>query len=370
MPDAIVVGNVLNCYLAYSSNSDIRLRGQSGGIVSSLLIFALEEELIDGAVVARMSRKNPLSPEIFIAKSREEVIDASKSKYCPIPMNIIVKRVLGEVGRYAIVGIPCQIHGMRKAEKINRDLKKKVILHLGLLCDRTLNFLFQDYILSKINAERQEIQEFVYRSKEWRGWPGDLRIKLKNGKVENLSKEWRINLKPFFTPQRCYLCFDKLNQLADLSLGDAWLPKFKDDRKGVSILITRTETGEEIVNRAIDSGAIKAQNIPFEDVIKAQNPQEKILLLNNYLTASRFFGSGIPEYDVQFSKAPHNRKIGELIAFLDYMLCNVPKNLILFKLLKYTPMGLLKSINFVRHKIVSFVRRDMNTSLMRIDRRS
>lgn len=355
LPDNPVVGNVLNCYLAYSSDSDIRLTGQSGGVVSSLLIFALEEKLIDGAIVVRMSRKNPLLPEIFLAKSKEDIIDASKSKYCPVPINIMIKRVLRKAGRYAIVCIPCQIHGIRKAEKIKKILEKRIVLHFGLFCDRTLNCLFQDFILSKICAERQEVQDFVYRSKEWRGWPGDLLIKLKNGRTENLSKEWRIVVKPFFTPQRCYSCFDKLNELADVCFGDAWLPRFKGSKKGVSILITRTKTGEEIIHKAINARAIKAQKIPVKDVIRAQNPQEKKLLLNNYLDALRFVGGGVPEYDVQFSKTPHNGKMGELIAYVDYLLCNVPMKPFIFKLLKCTPLVLLKSITFVRRRMISFI---------------
>ena len=41
----------------------------SGGLVSSLLIFALEEGLIDGALVTRMREDNPLRPEPFIARN-------------------------------------------------------------------------------------------------------------------------------------------------------------------------------------------------------------------------------------------------------------------------------------------------------------
>lgn len=355
LPDNPTVGNFLNCYIAYSSDSDLRLMGQSGGIVSSLLIFALEKALIDGAIVVRMNRENPLSPEVFIAKSRKEIIDASKSKYCSVPINTILKRVLGESGRYAMVGIPCQIHGIRKAQKIKKVLKKKIVLHFGLFCERTMSFLFQDYVLSKICAERRDVQEFVYRSKEWRGWPGDLLIRLKNGKTEKLSKEWRMNAKPFFTPQRCYSCFDKLNELADVSFGDAWLTRFRGAKRGISMLITRTKAGQEIVHRAIDEGTIKAQRVPAKDVIEAQKPEEKKLLLNSYLCASRLVGVGIPEYDVQFSRGSNKAKIGESIAFVDYVLCNVPNNLFTFKLLNYTPLIVLEAMAFLRRRITSFI---------------
>jgi coenzyme F420 hydrogenase subunit beta len=47
--------------------------------------FALEEGIIDGALVTRMKKDRPLEPEPFIARTREEIIEASKSKYCGVP---------------------------------------------------------------------------------------------------------------------------------------------------------------------------------------------------------------------------------------------------------------------------------------------
>ena len=39
-----------------------------------------------------MKKDNPLEPEPFIARTREEIIEASKSKYCPVPANIDAER--------------------------------------------------------------------------------------------------------------------------------------------------------------------------------------------------------------------------------------------------------------------------------------
>lgn len=342
LPNNPVVGNFLNCYLAHSCDPDMRLRGQSGGTVSSLLLFALEEGLIDGAVVSRMSIKNPLLPEIFIAKNRKEIMSASGSKYCPVPANILIKQVLAKPGQYAVVGIPCQMHGIRKAEKVKKVLKKKIKLHFGLFCDRTLNFLFQDYVLSKINAEKQDVQDYSYI------WP-NITIRLKNGKTKNLSQEWRINAKSFFTPERCYLCFDKLNELADISFGDA-----RRGSQGVSMVITRTKAGEDVFRRAQKAEVIKTITINIKDVITVQKPDKKKLLLNSYLRAFKLIMGASNYYDVQFSKEQNN-KIGDLIVYIDYLLGDIPKNPFAFKQFRYAPLMLLKSIAFIRRRIFSFV---------------
>jgi len=53
------------------------------GVVTQLLIFLLEKGIIDGALVVRMREDQPLEPEPFIARTKEEIISTSKFKYCP-----------------------------------------------------------------------------------------------------------------------------------------------------------------------------------------------------------------------------------------------------------------------------------------------
>ena len=85
------VGKFKNTYLAYSSDKDIRKAGQSGGVISSLLIYALEKKIINGAIVTRWSKDNPLKPEMFVATSKDEILQATKSKYCPVSTEKIFK---------------------------------------------------------------------------------------------------------------------------------------------------------------------------------------------------------------------------------------------------------------------------------------
>ena len=119
-PEDILLGNYLNCYVGHATDYEIRYNSASGGLVTALLIFALEEGLIDGALVTKMSEQNPLEPQPFIARTKEQIISAAKSKYCPVPANIALKEILKEDGKFAVVGLPCHVHGIRKAEAINK----------------------------------------------------------------------------------------------------------------------------------------------------------------------------------------------------------------------------------------------------------
>jgi coenzyme F420 hydrogenase subunit beta len=139
----ILIGNYLNCYIGHATDYDIRYNSASGGLITQLLIFALEEGIIDGALVTRMKKDNPLEPEPFIARTKGEIIEASKSKYCPVPANIALKEILAskEGEKFAVVGLSCHIQGIRKAEQINKKLKERIVLHLVLFCNHGVNFI-------------------------------------------------------------------------------------------------------------------------------------------------------------------------------------------------------------------------------------
>jgi coenzyme F420 hydrogenase subunit beta len=150
-PENVLIGNYLNCYIGHSKDYDIRYNCASGGLITQLLIFAMEEKIIDGALVTRMKKDNPLEPEPFIARTREEIIEASKSTYCPVPANVALKEILNskQEERFAVVGLPCHIHGIRKAEQINKSLKEKIYLHIGIFCGHAPNFLGTEYLFKK-----------------------------------------------------------------------------------------------------------------------------------------------------------------------------------------------------------------------------
>ena len=174
-PEDVLIGNYLNCYIGHSTDYDIRYNSASGGLVTQLLIFALEEGIIDGALVTRMKKDNPLEPEPFIAGTKEEIIEASRSKYCPVPANIALKEILEskEGERFAVVGLPCHIHGIRKAEIINKKLKEKIVLHIGIFCSHAPNFWGTELLLERMSIKREEVIKLDYRGE---GWPGSMKI--------------------------------------------------------------------------------------------------------------------------------------------------------------------------------------------------
>lgn len=268
-PDNVLIGNYISCYIGNAVSYDIRYNSSSGGIITALLIFSLENGLIDGAIVTRM-RKDTLEPESFIARTKEEIIDASKSKYCPVPVNVVLKDIIkkNDNERFAIVGLPCHIQGLRKAQMLNSKLREKIVMCIGLFCAHTDNFLATRFTLYKYGIKEKDISSIEYRG---RGWPGSMSIELKNGDVKIIPYKKYMKMFHgcnFFTPRRCLLCNDATCELADIVFGDAW--NIEDSKLGSSILISRTKYGENLLICMDNMKKTKLAETNIENIVTSQ----------------------------------------------------------------------------------------------------
>jgi len=318
------VGNHLSCYVGHSTNEAIRYNSASGGIATQLLAFAFEKGLIDGALVIRMSRDNPLVPEVFIARTVEEVVAASKTKYCPVAANTGLGQILKEEGRYAVVGLPCHIHGVRKAEQVFKVLRKRIVLHIGLLCSHMVRFEGVDLLVAKLHIPKGSISGLTFRGE---GWPGSMSISLSNGSTRRLPlvgswyAYWPVFSSFFFTPMRCTMCPDQAAELADVSLGDAWLPELKSEKSGESLLIVRTKAASDLLALLNREKAIELRKVSFSKVEQSQfvNLVFKKKDLGARLSTIRKFGVNTPTFHPQprgsVSPSPWFRML--------FMYCNI-----------------------------------------------
>ncbi len=264
------VGNFINSYIGYSTDDTIRYDSSSGGLVTQILVSALDEGIINGALVTRMNKNRPLEPEPFIARTKDEILEASRSKYCPVPANTAIREILKTENneKYAVVGLPCHLQGIRKAEQINNKLKNKIILHIGIFCDHAPNFWGTRLFLMKLNIKEEDVLKLDYRGG---GWPGNIQIITRFGEIKKpLFEYWRFVGSQFFWSRRCLLCSDGLAELGDISCGDAWLPELSNDKKGSSIVISRDKIGDDLINKIKYRKNLILNNVDISDVVKSQ----------------------------------------------------------------------------------------------------
>lgn len=344
-PRDVLLGNFIECYTGYSNDEKIRFESTSGGLITSLLIFAFEKGLIDGALVTRMSNKDVLKTESFIARSKEDLFSASGSKYAPMEISEAIKQLLNEKGKFAVVGLPCHINGIRKAEMKNKKLKDKIVLHLGLFCSHTVSFLGTEFQLHKNNIKKKEVINLTYRDC---GWPGGTSITLKNGNKKFIPQfDWFALYKYFFVPSSCLLCSDETCELADISFGDAWLPEITAiDKVGSSVAISRTVMGESFLMGANNEGALTIKKINAEKIIESQ--------MQPLFFKKKNLGARLVMLKLLHKKIPNNNELLLKPSLSDFLIAPIPHINVYFSSNKYFRIILkripLRIIHFYRYK--------------------
>ncbi|MDY6861526.1 MAG: coenzyme F420 hydrogenase/dehydrogenase beta subunit N-terminal domain-containing protein, partial [Thermodesulfobacteriota bacterium] len=141
-----VLGKFIRIFVGYCHDKDIRHRGASGGMGTAILLHLLDEQEIDGAVVLDYSTDRPYFPEVRLVNDRKDIIKAAQSKYFTFPQNKILK-VLRESSfkKVAYFGLPCQVHGIKKALQEGVSGTEKIKYILGCYCG---NNLFYEATLS------------------------------------------------------------------------------------------------------------------------------------------------------------------------------------------------------------------------------
>ena len=319
-PEDVLIGNYQGCYLGHATDDNLRYNAASGGIVTALLLFALKNGTIDGALVTRMKKDKPLEPEPFIARTKEEIIDASKSKYCPVPANVMLKEILNsEDGeRFAVVGLPCHIHGIRKAESANKKLKEKIVLHIGIFCSHTDLFWQTEFMLKNLGLKEEDIAKINYRGE---GWPGMMSVLLKDGRKVSVPYSEATSLHNIwiYALPRCLLCCESTSELADVSCGDAWLPEVLTNEKiGKSIVISRTKVGEMLLLEATKKGYVELEEIYPEKVKQSGGMmQTKKRDIKVRFLIRRLFSKAIPTYNTTLMRSGAANYLRGVLVYLN-----------------------------------------------------
>lgn len=372
IPKDVAIGNYIEAFAGRTTDDNILNISQSGGFVSSALLFCLSEKIIDGAVVTKWSEEDPFKPEVNIAKNEKDILECVGSKYNPVPVGKIIREILKIEGSYAVVGTSCQIQGMRKAEEEFPQLKERIVLYIGLHCLKVFNYHYHDQILYKIKRKKEDIKSFRFRDKAWRGWPCDIRLKTNNEEIINVKGSYRIMAKSYFGCWRCKLCFDKFNEFSDISCGDCRIPEHYGEnkisdvyykKKGKSDIVVRTKRAKNIIDKMMKRNLLELELSNREDLVKSVAVAEKKLGLNDYKCFTKMIKGDFPKYGVSFMTTKRNKLSFKLLKPYSIIMCGhyyFCHNLIRYNwfrfFLKIIPHKFLGFYNRLKDKLMNHVR--------------
>ncbi|BCD62075.1 coenzyme F420 hydrogenase subunit beta [Nitratiruptor sp. YY08-26] len=349
-----IIGNFLASYATYSNNKKIREDSASGGFITSLLIFLLENRLIDGAVVVKRDKKNPLISKPFIATNVQDLKDAKGSKYSPVKFDEIIKEILNSsYSKLAVVGLPCHIEGIAKASKNNKKLKNAIKYKISIVCGQNPSFLSYEYIAKKFNISLNDIKELKNRGD---GWPGFMQIKTKDRDIKiPYGSKYSMGMvlsSPLFTPLSCQMCVDPIGFEADVSVGDAWLNKYmKEKNDGVNLILVKNNGINNVLQRMKQEGVITLLEETVDSFIKANESMiYNKVILNKYKI--RLFAKNYNLFSQNF-KISKNLTFSEKMRSLIFVLhLKVIKKLNLKKIIPYINdivLFYLKIINLLKN---------------------
>ncbi len=224
------IGNFKKSWFAYASSETIRENAASGGVITALLAFLLKEGDIDGALVCRsIIADGKVRPQFFIAESEKELLAAQGSKYIAVDFNQdALPLIRAFKGKLAVVALPCDTTHLRHACENDPQLKEKIALVITLFCGHNSRPELTDMITRKLTQRRTSPQGFRYRQGHWRG---SLQAEFEDG--EKVEKPFSYfsdyqNLY-FFCQQKCHHCNDHTGYNSDISAGDIWSLRMKDN---------------------------------------------------------------------------------------------------------------------------------------------
>ncbi len=242
--DGDVLGVYQSCYAIKSKKADIK--GQDGGAVTSLLAYALEQGIIDCAVIT--SSDNNWKPVTKVAKNYGELKEGAGTKYTIYPSAMGVKEAMeADCENIGFVGLPCQIQGLRKVQTAEQPYevgKERIKLLIGLFCMENFKEELLDFVMEKVSLDLDGVRKFDIKGKE-------LLVYDEEGKAYAIALD---EIKGYIG-EGCSVCMDYTAELADIAVGSV------GSEEGWSTVFARTEEGAKIVKGALEKGYIEAKKI-------------------------------------------------------------------------------------------------------------
>lgn len=240
-PDDLYIGVAHEVVNLKTKNTEILQQSVSGGFVTTAVKALLELQEYDSAFLVDTYRyDNEVVTNRYVAG--DALDNTTKSRYVTISHANTMRYMLANRDeKIIIVATSCGVHALLNVIA-KYKLKRENYLLIGLFCDKTMTHNVYQHFREHPSCTG-ELENLFFRTKEASGWPGNVRLQYKNGTHIDLDKTERMKVKEYYMPEKCLYCLDKLNQFADISVGDNYT-KDTTDTAGSSSALIRTEQGQ------------------------------------------------------------------------------------------------------------------------------
>jgi len=222
---------------------------QDGGVVSALLAYALDNGVVDSAIVSDMNKEKPWFPMPRVISASPDILRCAGTKYTYSPSLLALQQATQQKKKsVAFVGTPCQIQSLRKIEAFPLKKYSGIIgFTIGLMCTESFVYegLLKNHVENVLGVSLNNVAKMNIK--------GRVLISTKSGQIMEIP----LREAKQYTRKGCLPCTDFSAELADISVGGLGL-------NGWTFTILRSKKGEEIFNDAEKAGAIRTRSVEEE----------------------------------------------------------------------------------------------------------
>lgn len=270
-------GYVLKNYAGYVKKGEFRQKGSSGGMGNWIAAQLLKNDMVDGILhIKSADQEKGLLFEYEISYTEAQLFSGAKSKYYPIELSQVIQLMREKEGRYAVIGIPCYLKGLRLLADQDPIVKDRIKFFLGLVCGHLKSDMFAKSIGWQLGIEPNNLETIDFRKKLEGKAANDYGVEVtgeKDGEHAVLSAptksmyttNWGHGL---FKYNACEFCDDVLGETADITVGDAWLPEYSHDGMGTNIITVRNPAILKVIEENI--GELYLEEISSEKIYQSQ----------------------------------------------------------------------------------------------------
>ncbi|WP_109314022.1 Coenzyme F420 hydrogenase/dehydrogenase, beta subunit C-terminal domain [Ruegeria sp. AU67] len=249
-------GAISGIWEGYATDEEIRFKGSSGGALTAIAQYCLEQRDFHGVLHTGENPEDPIRNKTRMSFDRKELLAVVGSRYSPASVCDGLGQVEAAPNPCVVIGKPVEVAATRNAMKVRPALAEKVGVTLSFFCAETPPTQATRSLMERFGVAESNLKSLRYRGY---GWPGYFTTRNGDQPVRErliYYEAWAYLQK--FRPWATHLWPDGSGELADISCGDPWYEQPDGKNPGFSLIVARTKLGKDIVEGAITAGYLTA----------------------------------------------------------------------------------------------------------------
>lgn len=321
-----MIGEYTRTFAGRVSDDEYTVDSSSGGLTSWLVGKLISEGMVDAAITVGRSSDESLLFE-YQSADAETVSGKRKSNYYAATMAEALEAVALSSDRFVLIGVPCFIRAARALCLEKPEFSERLPYFVSLVCGHYKTHAYAESLAWQLGIDPGDLADADFRVKDLARTANDYDFAARAEGSDEwrhapmrslLGGNWGHNA---FQPEACNFCDDVVGETADVSFGDAWLPRFVRDSRGTNVVVSRNSQLDSIFDRGTAEGEIETFAATAEDVVLSQAGgfRHRREGLSVRLADDLAAGLSVPEKRVSAGTSGIDRRRVKLIRYRRYM---------------------------------------------------